>query len=97
MNTHALNAQTLELLKQFPNTEPMPALFLGRGSPLDAVLRTGRFRGDGAGDGRARRQNAQTARHFVHLRALGNARHMAHRHAQSAYHPRFWRLSAGAV
>ena len=40
MNTHALNAQTLELLKQFPNTEPMPALFLGHGSPRYAITDT---------------------------------------------------------
>ena len=40
MNTHALNTQTLELLKQFPDSEKMPALFLGHGSPMYAITDT---------------------------------------------------------
>ena len=40
MNTHVLNAQALELLKQFPNSEPMPVLFLGHGSPMYAITDT---------------------------------------------------------
>lgn len=40
MNTHVLNAQALELLKQFPDTEPMPVLFLGHGSPMYAITDT---------------------------------------------------------
>ena len=45
MNTHTvqahrkqpLNAQALDMLKQFPDSEPMPAIFFGHGSPMFAI------------------------------------------------------------
>lgn len=40
MNAHALNNHSLELLKQFPDTDPMPILFLGHGSPMYAITDT---------------------------------------------------------
>lgn len=40
MNAHVLNTQALELLKQFPDSDPMPVLFLGHGSPMYAITDT---------------------------------------------------------
>lgn len=40
MKAHVLSNQTLELLKKLPDSEPMPALFLGHGSPMYAIQDT---------------------------------------------------------
>ena len=89
MNLNEIN----KLAESSDNTAKMPVLFIGHGSPMNAIEENefvqwmeGNWEND-----------SKTQCNSMYLGALGNQRDICHSNGKTGYHSRFWWISGGVV
>ena len=75
----------------------MPVLFLGHGSPMNAIEGQRLSQKLASARPTIRHRVCATATDFVHLCTLADSRRVAHCNGKTANHLRLWRLSASSV